>query len=321
MKIMCNRLHIIFTIMIAFVLVCEASAAFADGILVKPIYALSNFSGRIPYNHVRFAVDRANSEILVLDPRDSDIRVYNSTGMEIFRTIKYKDLGAPVDLAVEPDGTIDLLVVSAGRYTIHRCNYRGEPVSRIELSEIPEGFADVTPNRIIWNDGFLYLIDMGSLRVIVFDASGGFVRGYNIADLLEMSERESHESPIFGFAVDREGNMLFTIPVTFSAYRMSPEGLVTRFGESGSGPGQFAVVSGVEVDEDGYIYLSDRRRSVVMIYGPNLKFQHEFGYRGFGPGNLIVPDDLILDGTGKLYVAQMRKRGVQVYRVAFADRP
>jgi hypothetical protein len=79
------------------------------------------------------------------------------------------------------------------------------------------------------------------------------------------------------------------------------------------------VVSGIATDDRGNIFLTDRRRSVVMVFSPDLKFLNEFGYRGFGPGNLIVPDDIVLDGNNKVYVAQMRKRGIQVYRVTLAD--
>jgi DNA-binding beta-propeller fold protein YncE len=319
MKVMCNRIRTNITILLVFVLLLAPTPTFASETLVKPVYALSNFSGRVPYNHVRLAVDRANGEVLVLDPRDGDIRVYNSTGMEVFRTIKYNHLGIPVDLAVEPDGTIDLLVINQNSYSLHRCDYRGEPVEEIPLADIPERFLNMRPNRIHWRNGLLYLVDMDSLRVILFDSSGGFVRGYDIADVLELDEKEAHESSIFGFTVGPDGDMLFTIPVSFSAYRMTLDGEVTRFGEPGSAPGQFAVVSGVAVDDNGNIFLSDRRRSVVMIYSPKLSFRGEFGYRGIGPGNLIVPDDLVLDGTGKVYVAQMRKRGVQVYRVALAE--
>ncbi len=305
----------ILTIPLALTIFPDQAVCAKSGIKVKPLYTLSNFSGHVPYSTVRLAVDRTSGEILILDPSDDNIRVFNSTGMEIYRTEPTMELGRPVDLTVEEDGTIDLLVMNRGRYTIYRCNYRGEPVSEVVFSGIPEDFLDMKPDRILWNGGLLYLVDMGSLRVTMFDTDGRYVRGYMLADILELEEKQAYESPMFGFTVDREGNLLFTIPTLFSAYRLSPDGQVTRFGMPGSSPGKFSLVSGVAVDDRGNIFLSDRRRSVVMVYSPNLKFMYEFGYRGFGPGSLVVPDDLVLDRTGKLYVSQMRKRGIQVFRV------
>jgi hypothetical protein len=291
----------------------------ATRVQVKPLYTLSNFSGPVPYDLVRLAVDRENGEILILNPREKDIRVFNGTGMEIYRTSPYMDLGAPVDLAVQADGNINLLVMNGNKYTIYRCNYRGEPVSEVVLTGIPQELSDMRPSRILWNNGLLYLVDLDWLKVAVFDNSGQFTRGYMIDDILELEGQQANESSMFGFTVDREGNLLFTIPVNFSAYRVSPDGEVASFGDSGSSPGQFSVVSGIATDDRGNIFLTDRRRSVVMVFSPDLKFLYEFGYRGSRMGNLIVPDDIVLDGTGKVYVAQMRKRGVQVYRVTLAD--
>lgn len=296
---------------------CNAGAS--SRLEVKPLYILSNFSGSVPYDHVQLSVDRVNNEILVLDSREADIRVYNSTGMEVYRTSPYWDLGAPVDLAVRADGTIDLLVMSKGQYTIYRCNYRGEPISEFTLSGIEEEFENLKPTRILWKNGRFYLVDMGSLKVAVFEETGRYVRGYRMAEILELDSDTAGESSMFGFAVDTAGNMFFTIPVNFRAYRVSPDGEATGFGESGSSPGQFAVVSGIAVDDTGNVFLTDRRRSVVLVYSANLTFLNEFGYRGYGPGNLFVPGDLVMDQNGKLYVSQMRKRGVQVYRVIPAD--
>lgn len=287
--------------------------------MVKPLYTLSNFSGHIPYNIVRLAVDQGSGEVFVLDLGGDDIRIFNRNGMEIYRTEPYGYLGHPVDLAVKDGGTIDLLVKDNGHYTIHRCNYRGEPVSEMLLTGIPEDFSDMMPDRILWNDGLMYLADFEQLKVTVFNDSGRYVRGYQIHDILDLEEKQANESSMFGFTVDREGNLLFTIPTLFSVYRVSPGGEVNRFGEAGSSPGKFSIVSGIAVGYEGYIYMTDRNRSVVMIYSPELKFLYEFGHRGFGPGNLIVPGDLVLDRNGRLYVTQMRKRGIQVYRVMLAD--
>ena len=75
-------------------------AGTASRVQVKPLYTLANFSGPVRYDLVRLDVDRDNGEILILNPRDGDIRVFNGTGMEVYRTSPYTDLGMPVDLAV-----------------------------------------------------------------------------------------------------------------------------------------------------------------------------------------------------------------------------
>ncbi len=294
----------------------------ASSVKVKPLYKLSNFSGSIPYNNVRLKVDRGTGEVFVLDLHEGDIRIFNGVGMEIYRTGSYRDLGFPVDLAIREDGGIDVLVRDGGRRTVHHCDYRGEPVSVMEFKGIPEGFSDMRPDRILWNGGQLYVVDTESLRVAVFDGGGRYERGYMFADVLEPDEKQAGgnaENSMFGFTVDREGSLFFTIPTLFSVYRVSVDGRVETFGEAGSSAGKFSIVSGIAVDEGGNIYLSDRNRSVIMIYSPELNFRYEFGYRGFGPGGLIVPRDLDIDGTGKVYVAQMGSRGIKAFRVSLGQ--
>jgi DNA-binding beta-propeller fold protein YncE len=322
MKTFCSRTRWISAILPGFMVLCSIVPALASATQVRPVFTLSNFSGSIPYNNVRLAVDRSRGEVFVLDLHDCDIRVFNGVGMEVYRTGSYRVLGFPLDLALRDDGGIDLLVRDGDRRTVHRCDYRGEPVSVVEFTGVPEGFSDMRPDRILWKGGHLYVVDTDSLRVAVYDGGGRYERGYMLADVLEPAEQQDRgnaENAMFGFTVDREGRLFFTIPTLFSVYRVSVDGRVETFGEAGSSPGKFSIVSGIAVDEDGYIYLSDRNRSVVMIYGPDLKFRYEFGYRGLGPGGLIVPRDLDVDGTGKVYVAQMGSRGIKAFRVSLAQ--
>ena len=75
------------------------------------------------------------------------------------------------------------------------------------------------------------------------------MRGYILADILGLEGKDLDESTMFGFTADSRGNIYFTIPVSFSVYRVSPEGHAERFGEPGSASGKFSVVSGVAVDD------------------------------------------------------------------------
>ena len=111
----------------------------------------------------------------------------------------------------------------------------------------------------------------------------------------DWKQKQLEDIDLNGFTVDSQGNMFFTVPVLFTAFRLSADGELTGFGRAGSGRGKFGVVAGIATDEMGYIYVSDRLRCVVLVFDPNLQFQTEFGYRGDQPSNLIVPDDLAID--------------------------
>lgn len=319
MKVRFSLAKNISTILLTVTLSCGFVWGAVPETRVTSLFTLSDFSGPITYDTIRLSVDRGRDEVFVLDLKEGDIRIFNTVGMEIFRTGSYRDLGFPVDLAIREDGGIDLLVREGSRHTVLRCNYRGEPVKEMTFTGIPENFLDMRPGRILWKGGLLYLVDISSLRVAVFDADGRYRRGYELADSLELGQEQARDNSMFGFTVDLEGSLYFTIPTLFSVYRVTVDGKVETFGEAGSSPGKFSIVSGIAVDDDGYIYLSDRNRSVVMIYSPDLKFRYEFGYRGVGPDSLIVPRDLGVDGKGTVYVAQMGKRGIKAFRVSLVQ--
>ena len=162
----------------------------------------------------------------------------------------------------------------------------------------------------------IYLLDGGSLRLVVTDPAGVFKTGYDIRALLRLDAKQSDGTEIAGFSVDREGNLFFTIPVLFSVYKLTPDGEISGFGRPGSAPGRFNVVGGIVADDRGYLYVADRLKSAVLIFDKSFEFQTEFGYRGFKPQNLIGPNNLGLDNQGQLYVSQLSSRGISVFKIS-----
>lgn len=288
----------------------------AGELKVSFLYTLSNFTGPIPCSWVNLSVDREKSEIYVVDSRKRDIRIFNEKGMEVYRFGDDESLGTVLDLAVDRDGSIFVLSRGGPQLSIIRCDYRGEPMSRVEIKNLPSGFSGFSPDRIVYREGHLYLADRDAMRVAVISINGLVEEAYDIAALLEIEEKKRDDIDIVGFGVDGEGHMLFTIPVLFKAFRLSPDRDLTGFGSPGSSPGKFNIVGGIARDDKGYYYVTDTLRSVVMIFDKDLNFQTEFGYRGFRRENLISPKNLALDARGRLYVSQLRGRGVSVFRIS-----
>jgi sugar lactone lactonase YvrE len=291
-----------------------SSAALAE-VRVSYLYTLSNFYGSIPYNWVNLSYDGQRHELYVVDSHERDIRVFNENGMEVFRFGDDGSLGLVLDAAVKKDGSILVLSRKSQAASIVLCNYRGEPLSEIMLKDLPPDFADFAPERLVYRQGRLYLLDATAMRIAVTDDDGLFRQGYDLGALVGVEADQRAGTSISGFSIDLQGNMLFTIPVRFSAYRLTPDGELTGFGKSGSGPGRFGVVGGIVVDDLGYYYVADRLKSAVIVFDRDLRFQTEFGFRGFKPDNLMGPKNLALDAEGRLYVSQLRSRGVSVFKI------
>ena len=285
------------------------------------LYSLSSFTGMIQYDWVGTFFDRERKEMYITNGGDRSIRIFNENGMELYDFGEDQALDGMVGSVVDEEGNIFVLTLQHGGpkapYEIVRCNYRGEPISTVEVKNLPPEFSDFIAHRMIYRNKSLYLADMASKKIIVTEPDGRFKKGYDLGRLLELSKQQKMDSGLSGFYVGLDGSMYFTISVFFTAYKLLPDGQLLSFGRKGSAPGRFNVVAGIASDEKGYVYVADRLRAVVMIFDKDFKFQSEFGYRGYGPENLVAPDQIELDGKGRLYVTQMARRGVSVFKVDY----
>ena len=306
-----SRLLIFLTAFFLFTLCIPAMAAVKASFL----YSLSGFTGTIPYNWARVSVDKERSEIYVL--YQNTLRIFNESGMEIYRFGDDLDLGQVVDVAAEPNGDVLLLAYKQSGSEIIRCNYRGEPKSRIGLRNLPPQFSNFSPTRMVYQGGHFYLANHGDMRIVVTDREGNFKRGYDLIPLLEMEEKDRGDMDIVGFNVDKEGNILFTVPVLFKACILSPEGTMNWFGRPGSTQGKFNVIAGIARDSKGNYLVVDKLKCAVMVFDKSFNFITQFGYRGLKPDNLIAPDDITIDNDDRIYVTQSRRRGVSVFKLNY----
>jgi DNA-binding beta-propeller fold protein YncE len=120
-----------------------------------------------------------------------------------------------------------------------------------------------------------------------------------------------------GFSVDREGNILFTVPTLFKACILSPDGKLNWFGKSGSASGRFNIVAGIVRDSKGNYLVVDKLKCAVMIFDQNFKFISQFSERGYKPGYLIAPDDIAIDNGNRIYVTQAARKGVSVFKLTY----
>ena len=283
------------------------------------LYTLSDFTGPFLIGGGRMFVDKDRNESYIV--YQNVVRIFNENGLEIYRFNEDNNLGRLTAIAVDRDGTIFFLSYNdRGEYVIIRCNYRGDPTGRIEVAGLPSDFANYekfSPNFMAYREGQFYLTDARTLRIAVADRKGQVQKTYDLIPLLDLKEKDRADLEIGGFSVDSEGNMLLTIPVLFSATILSPEGKVQNFGQPGSIPGKFGVVSGITTDNKGNYLVADKLKSVISVYNSGTQFLMEFGGRGNGPGDLIVPDVLAVDGSDKVYVTQGGNRGVSVFRLIY----
>lgn len=285
----------------------------AGGVTASYLYNLSNFTGTVPYNWATLAVDKGNNEVYAVS--NGAVTIFNERGMETYQFGNDSDIGAVADVAVEESGNIIILSYKGYTSALTLCNFRGEPLAPIELKNLPPELAGFMPNRMRYRSGFLYLVSLAAMRVVVTDVHGNFKDVFDVSALIGLEEHERADTGIVGFNIDREGNLLVTVPAIARAYVISQERTVRSFGRRGSAPGRFGIPAGIAEDPSGNYLVSDTLRCVIMAFDRDFRFLAEFGYRGPQPGNLVGPRDLAVDSESRVYVSQLKRRGISVYQI------
>jgi hypothetical protein len=172
---------------------------------------------------------------------------------------------------------------------------------------------------MVYREGLLYFADPEAIQIVVTDMNGLYKRSYDVFSLLELEPKDKDRGTVLmtGFNVDGSGNMLFTVSVLFRAFVLSPEGKLKEFGEAGSLPGRFNIVSGIASDRRGNYLVTDTLKSAVQVFDNGLKFQYIFGDWDGKPGTLRVPTAIAVDDKDKIFVANGASRGISVYRLLY----
>ena len=123
-----------------------------------------------------------------------------------------------------------------------------------------------------------------------------------------------------GVAVDAAG-VLYVVDAGKNVVQVfAPDGApVATWGESGTGPGQFAFSKGhsrwgdLALGPDGNLYVLDALNSRVQVVAPDGAYLREWCGAGSAPGQFTDPKGIAIDRAGLIYVADGGNRRVQVF--------
>ena len=93
-----------------------------------------------------------------------------------------------------------------------------------------------------------------------------------------------------------------------------------RLGGSWQLSGGFCLLSGwfgVDVDQQGNIYVADTGNSRIQKFAPNGSFISKFGSWGPGPGQFKYVRDVKIDADGKIYTCDIDSYNIQIFDSSF----
>jgi len=192
----------------------------------RHLFDIATTGGAVESTWSPLAYDREHEELFAVF--GGLVHVFNAAGMETYAFGGDGDLGLVERVAPLEGGDLLLLTREGGRRTIVRCDYRGERLAALEVKGLPADFAGFDPDRLLVRGERLYLVEAGSMRVAVADLEGRVDHVIDLAGLLRESD-PTLRGGLSGFTVDGQGNLVFTMPLSFTAFVLSPSRKLRQF--------------------------------------------------------------------------------------------
>ena len=157
----------------------------------------------------------------------------------------------------------------------------------------------------------LFSADSGMKRVLIFDANHK-VEGQITKGLYDPG----------GVAIDNENRLVYVTDAEQDVVQVydadPPYKYIRTLGKLGTkhtstAPGEFAKPTGVAVDQDGNVYVSDTWNNRIQVFDADGNFIRTFGKSGDGPGYFARPKGIAIDADGHVWVADGMQDRVQVY--------
>jgi DNA-binding beta-propeller fold protein YncE len=186
--------------------------------------------------------------------------------------------------ATAKDGTI--LIGDYWNYHVRRFDTTGKLLQTFgskgmgpDKNNAPHGIA-VSPV-----DGTIYVSDLNNKEIDVYTPAGTFK--FSFANLAYPDDRAYTAR----MAVNSQGLIFFadSHPSTnFTNHAVtvfdSTGAFKFMFGETGTGPGQFSLIHGIDIGPNDDVYVADAKRHKILVFTKTGTFLREFGQAGDGPG-------------------------------------
>ena len=209
-----------------------------------------------------YVVDATQSRIVIFDSAGNYLNAIG--GKEHFDRLSH--------VAVDSAGTRIFAVDTGGvQSEEHKIKVfdvsSGERLYDIGTRGSEEGQLNLPRDIDMGPDGLLYIVDGGNFRVQVFEQDGTFVRQFgSVGRAFGQFARPK------GIALDAEGNCYVSDTSHGNFQIFTPEGQLLLFVGSRSesaGRAKYMLPAGVDVDEDGRVYMVDQYFRKLDIFRPS----------------------------------------------------
>jgi DNA-binding beta-propeller fold protein YncE len=158
------------------------------------------------------------------------------------------------------------------------------------------------PVGVAKSGGLIYVADSGLGAVIAVDLNGK----------LQFQIREPLSRPVGVLAA--AGRLWVADTQQHAVFVFSRQGeLLFKFGQRGTGPGEFNFPTHLAADAEGLIYVTDSMNCRIQVFDTAGRFLRQIGSIGDSPGHFSRPKGVAVSPQGHIYVADALFDNIQIF--------
>jgi len=246
-----------------------------------------------------------SSRLVVADTGNRRLLVFEVSEDSISPSAEYRVSQVPLPVRVRFDSGGGILALDAKSHQIARLSSTGTFKSFVEIEPASGRRSVAVKGFELDADDNLYVLDAAGARIVVLDAAGVLQRSIAFA-------------PEVGFLSDLTVNAAGAV---FAIDSVERRVFVARKGDEALSPltdvmdEDMAFPTAIAADGSGYLYISDRGGSGIVVVGDNGSFHGRHSGRGRSQGFLWYPSGLAAGGD-YLFVADRGNNRVQVFSIS-----
>lgn len=155
-------------------------------------------------------------------------------------------------------------------------------------------------------NGDVFVVDRAAFRVQKYDRRGNFLQSIGTPGTDASHQQDGELWYPSAVAVDSTGTFLYVADTANSRIQVFSTvdgGFVRKWGTEGSGNDQMSHPTGIALDGDNNVYVTDSGNRRVMKFTSSGAFLAKWGTNGTGQGQFIIPSGIAVnDQLGRVYV-------------------
>ncbi len=252
-----------------------------------------------PFNVMNSAtalyIDKDVGRYYVVDAGKNRLLSYNKEGKFLSEFSARNNLLTPFDMIREPG---ILWIVEKGRNSVTKIDLQKKKIVPYTISD--QG-STIYPDRLAIDRDTLYLLDKAKGNILALDNDLKVLRRYNCGDCdAGFVDFEIMDNRIW--ALEQKEKAVYV----FSMDGKQEEKIKLQ-------PDKIDFARSLAVGENDLLYILDRHKASIAVFGRNGEFKYSFLREGQARGQLYYPIEIKFDPWGRLCVVEEGNGRVQIF--------